>query len=248
MVFGLLRALLLNVVPIWGFTQDQWTAGTILVLFWLQTVATIPVTALLIVLHRKATHKAGHYRGMTFLSEFLMMSVPFAIGHGIFLAVVLGLVWKDAAGAVDLQDVRLGAIALLVVLGVGFVSELPWLRERSFAWLQTRTTTVIQRTGLVHFVIIFGMAAAAFADGDPEVFFAVFLGLKLLFDVLSELPQWNPSGEMAPWFARLLNRIAARPGVDSAAEWKKAVQQQRRDAELAERPIESLDAADKPAR
>jgi Family of unknown function (DUF6498) len=40
----------LNVVPIWGFEEEQWSPGTVLALYWLQTLLSIPLIAGLIIL------------------------------------------------------------------------------------------------------------------------------------------------------------------------------------------------------
>ena len=51
-------------------------------------------------MHRRVTRKAGHYPASgSFLGSFLTMAIPFTIAHGVFLAVILGLIWKNAIGA-----------------------------------------------------------------------------------------------------------------------------------------------------
>lgn len=242
---GLLRAAFVNAVPLWGFVQEQWTPGTVLVLFWVQTVISIPLTAALIALHRSMTRKAGHYTRGSYLQQFTWVAVPFSMGHGLFLGLILGFFWKDAAGAVDWQDVRLGAIVALVVLVLGFAVEITELRRQSFAWMQQRAGGVLRRTLLVHFVILFGMAAAAFATQESQAFFAVFIVLKLLFDVAAELPDWSPA-EPPRWLAAVAKRT--NPGVDPDAEWKRLMAEQKKNAELAEQTIDSLRAAERAAR
>jgi hypothetical protein len=49
----------------------------------------------------------------TFLTGFLWMSIPFVAAHGIFLAVLLGLVFGGGPGAVDREDLRIGIAATL---------------------------------------------------------------------------------------------------------------------------------------
>jgi len=243
-IAGLLRAAAVNAVPVWGFTQEQWSAGTILALFWFQTAASIPVTVLLIAMHRRLTRKAGHYAGnTTLLKSFATMAIPFAIAHGIFLVAILGLLWKDRIGAVDSGDLREGAKYVVGLLALGLVADMSTLRHQSFAWIQGRATGLMQRTALVHFVIIIGMAAAAFAHRDAETFFTVFLGLKLVFDVMSEMPQWSPQ-EAPDWMTWLAKRM--RPDSDFAKEWQRMAAQQRENAVLAERTLEELEAARPP--
>ena len=244
-IAGLLRVAVLNAVPLWGFVQEQWTAGTVLVLFWLQTVVSIPLTAMLIALHRRMTRKAGHYASGSYLQQFMMMAIPFTLGHGLFLGLLLGLVWKDAAGAVDWQDVRLGAIGVVIVLVLGFIVEITDLRRQAFSWMQDRATGILRRMALVHFVILFGMAAAALAEQEAQAFFAVFLVLKVVFDVLAELPPWNPN-EPPRWLVAIAKRT--NPGVDPIKEWKRLRAEHKKNAELAEQTIDSLQTAQRAPR
>ena len=99
-------------------------------------------------MHRRATHKWGHYNATstmsvnggpavtkrsTFLDGFLWMSIPFLVAHGIFLAFILGVVWKDAAGGVDREDLHAGAVAMLNIMALGFALDVFRLGERPFA-------------------------------------------------------------------------------------------------------------------
>jgi len=251
---ALLHVTLANLVPIWGFTQASWSPGTTLALYWVQTAIAIPILTVLIVAHRRLTRKAGHYAGTsttrdsrgivttrraTFLEGFLWMSIPFTLAHGVFLAVLLGLLWKDA---IDPSDLRTGTIGILNVLAFGFAIDMLSLRNRSFAWIEQRAGTVMQRTLVVHLAIIFGMALAAFTGRDVGALFGVFLALKVLMDVLSELPAYDPK-EAPAWLARLANRLADKgKGEDFAAEWRRQREAMRKNAALAEQTIESLDA------
>lgn len=196
----------LNAVPIWGFTQDEWSAGTTLALYWIQSAIGIPVMAALILAHRHFTHKRGHYKGgptgatvngktvvaRTFLSSFLIMSIPFVAAHGVFLGFLLGAIWKDAAGGVNLDDLKLGLKILLNVMAFSFAVDMFQLSQRPFAWIRQRTESLMQRALVVHMVIIFGMALAALTGNNPAAFFKVFLVLKFMADLSSELPQWDP--------------------------------------------------------
>jgi hypothetical protein len=155
----------------------------------------------------------------TFLNVYLWMSIPFVLAHGVFLAVVVGLIWRSAPGAVDYADLRVGATALLNVLALGFAVDLFHLSRRPFAWVRQHATVMMARTAVLQFTILFGMAIAVWSDNDAMAFFRVFLVLKLLADLASELPQWNPM-EAPAWLARLMNRIGG-PGSDFAADWRK---------------------------
>jgi hypothetical protein len=230
----LLVVLGLNAVPIWGFFEEQWSPGTTLALYWFQSLVSIPITTVLIEFHRRATHKAGHYSGVTtksiggggqvttrstFLNGYLWMAIPFVLAHGIFLAVLLGLMWRAAPGAVDYDDLRVGAIALLNILAIGFAVDTIQISRRPFAWIRLRAQVMMARTAVMQLTILIGMGVAVFSDYDAVAFFRVFLVLKFLADLAGELPQWSPR-EMPGWIARLMNRIGG-PGSDFAADWRK---------------------------
>jgi hypothetical protein len=238
----LLVVVALNAVPIWGFTQDEWSAGTTLALYWIQGAVGIPVTAVLILMHRRMTRKRGHYKGgqtyatvngkpvvvATFLGGFLWMAIPFVVAHGIFLGFLLGLVWKDAEGALQLADLRLGASLLLNVMAIGFAVDVFKLAERPFGWIRQRSEALMQRTMIIHMVILIGMGAAAFAKKDATAFFNVFLVLKFLTDIGSELPQWDPREAPAPlrWIAQRAEQ-AEPGGEDFDAYWKRIRKEQK---------------------
>ena len=250
-VMRVLVLLGLNMVPIWGFTEQQWSPGTALALYWMQSAFSIPITAVLIVMHRRATHKWGHYNATsatsvnagpavtkrsTFLAGFLWMSIPFVVAHAIFLAFILGVVWKDAAGGVDREDLRVGTVAMLNIMALGFALDTFRLGQRPFAWIRHRSETLMQRTLVVHLAIVFGMGVAAFADNDAAAFFGVFLALKLLVDLAGELPQWDPK-EPPGWIVWLANRLGDGK-TDIHADWKLRRAGQKAGFEADERSVD----------
>jgi len=205
-VVRLLVVVALNAIPIWGFTQDEWSPGTTLALYWIQGAIGIPVIAVLIVAHRRLTHKRGHYKtretGVTvndkkvtahsYLAAFLWTAVPFVVAHGIFLALILGVFWKDKFGGVSHDDLRIGLKLLLMAMSLSFAVDMFQLQRRPFAWIRGRADALMTRSLVIHMVIIFGMALAAFSDNNPAHFFNLFLVLKFLADLSTELPQWEP--------------------------------------------------------
>ncbi|MEP7070500.1 MAG: DUF6498-containing protein [Usitatibacter sp.] len=245
----LLVLLGLNFVPIWGFAEESWSPGTTLALYWVQSAFSIPITAVLIFMHRRATHKWGHYNATTtisvnggpavtkpstFLDGFLWMSVPFLVAHGIFLAVLLGLIWKDAAGAVDYEDLRTGAVAMLNIMALAFALDTFRLAQRPFAWIRHRAMTQMQRVLVVHLTIVLGMGAAALSQHDAA-FFGVFLALKLLVDFAGELPQRVP--KEPPRWIRWVYKRAGEEG-DIQTEWKRMRAEEKESLAADERVIE----------
>src|SRR5262249_20195037 len=180
-------------------------------------------------------------RPSTFLTGFLLMSVPFTLAHGVFLAALLGLIWKNVQGAVDYGDLRIGIQAAAAVAVVGLVLEVPGIGSRSFAWMQFRAGTVLQRMFLIHLVIIFGLGIAALTGRDSAAFFGVFFAMKVVLDTLGELPQWNPE-EPPKWLVKFLNRLGDGKE-DFAAVYKRERLQEREQAAANERPIDGDRAA-----
>jgi hypothetical protein len=231
--------LAMNGVVIAGFFGEGWTPGTVLALYWLQTVLSIPLTALLIVLHKRATRKLGH--SGSFLSTFLSTSIVFAIAHGIFLAFILGFLLKrSGGGAIDLEDVRLGASLLGMMMLAGFLVELPQLKIRPFAWIRHRADTVLRRVILTHLVIIFGMFAAALSKSESTAFFGVFVAFKLLADIVGELPAWDPK-EPPGWLVWIARRSRG-DNKDPIEEWHRLTEEQRKYQAEAERTLDEVNA------
>ncbi len=256
-IAAILHVAVANLVPLWGFTQASWSAGTTMALYWVQTLIGSPLVAIIIVFHRRLTRKQGHYAGTTttrdstgsttvrrstFLETFLWMSVPFTIAHGVFLGFLLGLVWKSSESAVDFDDLRTGVIATLNVMAFGFAIDFIGLARRPFSWIELRAGSVLQRTLVIHLAIIFGMGLAALTGRDAAAFFGVFLALKLLMDFLAELPPADPK-EPPAWLTRIANRIGDKSKGDFADVWREERAKQKRNAELAEQPLSEAELA-----
>src|SRR4029450_7931006 len=95
----LLTALGLNAIPAVGLFVGDWSAGTTLVLYWLETLIGTLLLAVRIIVHRRIRPSKGHwdYRApkgqapqtsgrSTYLSAFLVPALVFTFAHGIFLA------------------------------------------------------------------------------------------------------------------------------------------------------------------
>jgi len=257
-IAAVLHVVVANLVPLWGFTQASWSAGTTMALYWVQTLIGIPLVAILIVFHRRLTRKQGHYAGTTttrdstgsttvrrstFLETFLLMSVPFTIAHGVFLAVLLFGIWRSSESAVDPGDLRTGVIATLNVMALGFAIDFIGLARKPFSWIELRAGSVLQRTLVIHLAIIFGMGLAALTGRDAAAFFGVFLALKLLMDLAAEMPAWDPK-EPPAWLTRLMNKMGEKGKGDFREEYVKERAERLRKAELAEKPMDEAELAD----
>lgn len=253
----LLRAFGLNAIPLGGLIAAQWASGTVLAVYWLETVLAIPFVAGRIVLHRRATRASGHDRAHfasgaesgtkrgSLLGETLLYSVVFSAAHGLFLAVfLLGLLPRAEAGAaIDPATVGTATLAALAVLALSFFRDAVGIGLRSFAWVKEEARALLGRTVVVHLAIIGGVWLAAATD-RPASFLLVFGGLKLLTDVATAWPRRPAKAEAPSALVTMMNRLpAARDrGGDFAAFYRQQLAAGRALAEQDEVPAAPLAA------
>lgn len=203
-----LRALGIGGVPATGYFGAGWSLGTLLLLYWLETILVTLVVAILILRHRHATRRAGHWgseysvtttRGgrtttrsgtTTFLKSFLGVMVPFTAGHGIFVFVFVFLVFPQEVGpAARLSPDALadGMTAIALFLLASLLLDLPGIGERPFGWVERLAQRAQGRMLVTHLTIIFGATAMAALDA-PVAFLVVFVALKSLLDLGDLLP------------------------------------------------------------
>src|SRR3979490_795627 len=97
----LLTAIGLNAVPALGWFVGDWSAGTTLVIYWLETLIGTLLVAGRIILHRRIRPSKGHWNyhapeaqapqtreNSTYLSAFFVPALVFTVAHGISLAVL----------------------------------------------------------------------------------------------------------------------------------------------------------------
>lgn len=202
------RALGISGVPVAGYFGAGWSLGTLLLLYWLETILVTLMVAVLVLRHRQVTRKAGHWnvpntvtttRGgrsttrsgnTTFLASFLGTMVPFTAVHGVFIGIFAWVVFPQELGpgarvSADALTYGLGGIA--IVLLVGLLLDLPGLGDRPFSWVERIAQRAQGRMLVTHITILFG-AFALFVFEAPLGFFAVFVGLKALLDLGDMLP------------------------------------------------------------
>src|SRR5207245_4132204 len=128
----------LNAVPGFGFFALHWTAGTLLTVYWFENLLGSLLIALRIGLHRRLTHKRGHYvtrqattvivttgsgksaqtkRIGTILGSFLLVAIPFTVAEGVFLLFILGRL--PESDAVDFNALRAGVRLIAALLAGG---------------------------------------------------------------------------------------------------------------------------------
>lgn len=239
----LLAVVGLNGVVLWGLGLDGWSGPTALAIYWLENLISSLLIGLRIAVHRRLTRKRGHFRAQlgvelngqkihSFLTEFLTAGIAFTVAHGLFLAVLLGLLFKSLP---DVQSFRQGAVAVAAFQLLAFCCDVSGIGHRSFAWMKRLAQAGLARIVLVHLVIVGGMAAVALTNSD-RAFFLVFAGLKLLVEFGSVFSGQQTNPRAPGWLLRLMKRW--KPETDFAAylaeEHAKELAREVEDEEIAE--------------
>jgi len=236
--FALLQVLALNGVPLYGVYALGWSWGTVLVLYWCETLMGTFFITLRMLLHRRLTHKRGYYRPQlgikqndkpfkAFVPEFVAGSLIFNLAHGLFLGVILGLMLKDRPDvAVHLSSLRNGLAAMALIMIGSFALDCQNLRDRPFAWIRALAQRSMGRTIVVHLAIVFGMAGLMFFD-IKQAPFAVFAVLKLLLD-LGSLSEGKKTPKEAPAWAAKIGGIAPGGEEGFREQYRKEVGREER--------------------
>ena len=252
---ALLSALGLNAVPAAGWFLAEWSAGTTLVVYWIETLLGAFLVGARILLHRRVAPSKGHWdyrapqghaphttRRSTYLAAFLPPVLLFTVAHGVFLG-ALGVmaVGKDLMpdAKVDVRSVLVGVAGILVFQGVDFLADAIWLRARSFRWIERLGQQSFGRIGVIHLTIIGGMCAVMFTGANRD-FFGVFIFLKTLLNMSLVLPQYSPKTPPA-WLCRLMDRIKSSKhddGTTFAQFWAKSDDEEEARVARNEKPFE----------
>lgn len=218
-IVGLLTLLAVNAIPAAGWFFDGWSAGTTLVVYWFENVATCLLLSARIFAHQQWSPRRGHFRyqasksgrrGLqaSFVKGFFTMSLIFSAAHGVLLAAFLFVLTSNrqsALAAVDWRSVKLGCLGVLVILAIDFVVSLPGLRRQSFWRLEQTADRALGRVVVVHLTLVVGMFGVAITDA-PAAIFGVFVVLKTVYAVSVALPQWEPATP-PHWLSRVANRL-----------------------------------------
>ena len=236
--FALIQVLALNGVPLYGVYALGWSWGTVLALYWCETLMGTFFITLRMLLHRRLTHKRGYYRAQlgikqndkpfsAFLPEFVAGSLAFNLVHGLFLAVILGLMLKDRPDvAVHLSSLRKGLSAMALIMVGSFALDCQNLRDRPFAWIRALAQRSMGRTIVVHLAIVFGMAGIMFFDIQKAPF-AVFAVLKLLLE-LGSLSAGQKTPKEAPAWAAKIGAIVPGGEEGFRAQYRQEVGREER--------------------
>jgi hypothetical protein len=239
---SIITALGINAVPAAGWFVGEWSAGTMLVLYWLETLIGTLLIAVRIVLHRRMVPAQGHWayeapkgaerqagsHGSTYLTAFLLPALTFTFAHGFFLA-VLGLIvfskTHSPEGRLESDHLLAGLIGIAIFQAIDFIADLIWLRSRPFAWIERLGQISLSRVIVIHLTIIGGMAAVMLTGANRH-FFGVFIFLKTMLNLSFVFPQYKPKTPPA-WLSNVMDRIKPSKEDGTFAEfWVKTDEQE----------------------
>jgi len=225
-----LFVLAVNAVPLYGALVLGWSAITIVVLYWFESVLVTATTIVRIVVHRRLTRKSGHWRsgslgGMsvngrpvksTLLREYATIALVFTAAHGFFVLVIAFMVTAnrhEPEWHFSFPEFRYGALSIALFTLCDLAVDLMTLRGRSFAWISGYTQRRLGRVFVMHLTIIFGMFAMMQFD-TPFALLYVLIGLKFLMDLGSTgKVEVDPAPAEAPkWALKLADRIGKDKG------------------------------------
>jgi hypothetical protein len=256
---ALLYALLMNGLPLAAVIYTGGSPGVLLLLYWFETVVGVVTGATRIVLHRRATEKAGHYVAANvasdknasaasvraalgeendFLKGFLTITVIFTVAHGVF---VLALVFLfKVGGAVSWDDARWALNYVIVVQGVFLLWDLPQIGGWTFGQLSSRIGQVQIRVLITQLGLIFGLMATA-VTGSPWGLVGTFVFMRALCDAgIAGLQGFMKRRDLPPGMARFLAR-RSKQSIESLEAEFDALKRDGAEVELLlERPIGEL--------
>jgi hypothetical protein len=256
---ALLYALLMNGLPLAAVIYTGASPAVLLLLFWFETLLMLVTGAIRIVLHRRATAKAGHYVASSvsadkdsnaatvraalgqendFLKGFLSITAIFTIAHGVFVLLLVFLF--RIAGPVSWEDARWALNYVIVVQGLFLLWDLPQVRGWSFAQLSMRVGQVSIRVLVTQLGLIFGIMVAGMT-GSAWGLVGTFVAMRALCDAgIAGLQGFVKRRDLPPGLARFLAR-RSKQSVESLEAEFDALKRDGAEVEaLLEQPIGEL--------
>ena len=256
---ALLYAVLMNGIPLVAVIYTGGSPAVLLLLYWFETVLMVVTGAIRIVLHRRATAKAGHYVASStssnkdstaasvraalanendFLKGFLGITLIFTIAHGMFVLLLVFLF--KIAGPVSWEDARWALNYAIVVQGLFLLWDLPQLRGWSFALLSTSVGQVSIRVLVTQLGLIFGLMATGMT-GSAWGLVGTFVAMRALCDaMIAGLQGFIKRRDLPPGLARFLAK-RSKQSIESLEAEFDALKRDGAEVEaLLERPIGQL--------
>ena len=247
-----------SLVPLAGVLWFGWSASTLLLVFWGETLLAGTANVVRIGLHRRLTRARGHWRRQiddsskravgevepkpetTFLAEYATILYVFTLAHGLFLGVFLAILnqnWRGEGPSpwpIDAESFRSGILAVAGITVLELLYDLTSLGREPFSWLKARVQVALGRVMILHLVVIFG-AFLMMRFETPMSFLGILVGLKALTDLAAS---GGPVGTPAKP-PRWLVALAKKQGLDMEREWTNILAEQKRRAEEDEKPLPS---------
>lgn len=258
-----LFVVLINAVPLYGALVLGWSAITIVVLYWFESVLITVATIVRILAHRRLTRKSGHWRsgtlgGMqvngktvksTLLREYATIAIVFTAAHGVFVLVIAFMANENRSEAYwhfSAPEFRNGAMSIALFTLCDLAVDLATMRQKSFAWISGYVQRRLGRIFVMHLTIIFGMFAMMKFD-TPYALLYVLIGLKFLMDLggIGGKTEVDPAPAEAPkWALKLADRVARDKGGAKAmaADFKRDAETARKNALEDEKPLDRAPA------
>lgn len=231
-------SMLMNAIPLAEVIYSGRPPSSLLFLYWVETALLLVVGAIRIVLHRRATDKAGHYASSqqiadphldaeqlrrslggpsTYLNSFLGITLVFTLAHGVFILLLVFLF--KVGGPLRWED---AGIAMLWVAGVQatfLLVDLPGLPAWSFKRLQETTGAGTLRVFVTQIGLILGIPAIGLT-GSAWGMIGVFIGLRALVDSsVGWLSNLMKRPDLPPGLARFLSRRSKQSPESLEAEF-----------------------------
>ena len=235
---ALLYSLLMNGLPLIEVVASGRSPAILLLLYWFETVLLLVTGVVRIVLHRRATRRAGHYVSIAaaqdanagaaetrralgsenaYLKSFLSITVIFTLVHGLFVLLLVFLF--RIAGPVSGADVRLALTYAVCVQALFLAWDVPRIPRWTFAELSRNVGTVSLRVLVTQLGLIFGFVAMGIFD-SPWGLVGTFIVMRALADAsLAWLVGLMKQRDLPPGLARVLTRTAKQSAVSLEAEF-----------------------------
>lgn len=243
-------AIATNLVPLAGVFWFGWSASTLLLVFWGETLLVGTANVIRIGVHRRLTRLSGHWRPQlegppkreprqdtTFLAEYAAVLYVFTPAHGFFLLIFLIILdrnWGSGPSPweIDAATFWKGILALAGITLLELLYDLVSLGQQPFSWLKSRVQATLGRVLILHLAVLFG-AFLMMRFETPMTFLGILVGLKALMDLATAGGPVETPTKAPRWFAA----VAKKQGLDGAREWANILAEQKRLALEDEKPL-----------
>lgn len=256
---AVLYALLMNGLPLVEVVASGRSPAILLLLYWFETVLLLVTGVVRIVVHRRATRRAGHYVSIAtaqdanagaaetrralgdenaYLRSFLSITAIFTLAHGLFVLLLVFLF--KVAGPVSWDDVRVALVYAVGVQAAFLAWDLPRIAHWTFAELSRNVGVVSLRVLVTQLGLIFGIAAMGIT-GSPWGLVGTFVVMRALADAsLVWLAGFVKQRDLPAGLKRVLSRTAKQSPESLEAEFDALKVRGSEVEALLEMPIEDV--------